>query len=211
MVTRMNAGTHRHLGLLLRLVPCSAIAFVFSFSAIAEAQTPAVPLKKVADLLQTQEPPVIFSSVRSSIRPENLSIHISLTRQRAWVWVGDELYLDSPISSGKRTGSTPKGQFLITEKDIDHRSSVYGDYVSVGSGKVVRSGVSRRIDGAPARTRFLGAPMKYFMRLTDDGVGMHVGKLPGYPASHGCVRLPEVVAKAIFEVAQKGTPVEITD
>ncbi len=49
--------------------------------------------------------------------------------------------------------------------------------------------------------------MLYFMRLTERGVGMHVGILPGYPASHGCIRLPEEMAKAIYQIAPLNTPV----
>ncbi len=55
----------------------------------------------------------------------------------------------------------------------------------------------------------LGAPMKWFMRLTWDGVGMHVGILPGYPASHGCIRLPEQAAAMIYAKVKTGTPVEV--
>ena len=51
--------------------------------------------------------------------------------------------------------------------------------------------------------------MKYFLRLSGMSFGLHVGQLPGYPASHGCVRLPEQVAKLLFQTATVGTPVTI--
>ena len=51
--------------------------------------------------------------------------------------------------------------------------------------------------------------MRYFMRLTDSGVGMHVGILPGYPASHGCIRLPAEIAPLIYSKVKLGTPVTI--
>jgi lipoprotein-anchoring transpeptidase ErfK/SrfK len=51
--------------------------------------------------------------------------------------------------------------------------------------------------------------MKWFLRLTDGGIGLHVGNLPGYPASHGCVRLPEPIAERIFRSVKLGTPVSI--
>ena len=54
-----------------------------------------------------------------------------------------------------------------------------------------------------------GTPRFYAMRLTDRGVGMHVGILPGYPASHGCVRLPEDIAALIYQKVKVGTPVVI--
>jgi hypothetical protein len=55
-------------------------------------------------------------------------------------------------------------------------------------------GVSIKVDSAPRGTRYRGARMKWFMRLTDRGVGIHMGILPGYPASHGCIRLPAYIA-----------------
>ena len=74
----------------------------------------------------------------------------------------------------------------------------------------MRAGVSLKIDSAPSGTHYEGAPMKWFMRLTNEGVGMHIGILPGYPASHGCVRLPAEIAPLIYSKVKVGTPVEIT-
>jgi lipoprotein-anchoring transpeptidase ErfK/SrfK len=96
------------------------------------------------------------------------------------------------------------------EKDANHRSSLYGDFVD-RKGRTVRAGVSARIDSAPSGTRFAGAPMKWFMRLTGDGVGMHIGILPGYPASHGCVRMPPDGAKLFYDRVKIGTPVKVGD
>ena len=56
-----------------------------------------------------------------------------------------------------------------------------------------------------------GAPMRYFCRLTDEGVGMHIGILPGYPASHGCIRLPENIAPLIYSKVRVGTSVRVED
>lgn len=120
----------------------------------------------------------------------------------------DIVYIDTPVSTGKRAGMTPKGNFTVTQKDKDHRSSVYGDFVDK-RGRTVRRGISLKVDSAPAGTRYVGAPMKFFCRLTGDGVGFHVGKLPGYPASHGCIRLPEEIAPLIFAKVKLGTPVQI--
>jgi len=142
--------------------------------------------------------------------PETSSILISLSKQRAYLMLGGEIAVDTPISSGKKSRMTPKGRFKVLQKDKDHRSSVYGSFVDL-KGRIVRSGVSTRIDSAPSGTRYVGAPMTYFLRLTDDGVGLHVGILPGYPASHGCVRLPAEIAPIFYAKARIGTPAEIVD
>jgi lipoprotein-anchoring transpeptidase ErfK/SrfK len=71
--------------------------------------------------------------------------------------------------------------------------------------------VSARIDSAPSGTHFQGAAMKWFLRLTGDGVGMHIGILPGYPASHGCVRESVEGAKLFYDHAKVGTHVDVGD
>jgi lipoprotein-anchoring transpeptidase ErfK/SrfK len=122
--------------------------------------------------------------------------------------VGSRVAVDSPISSGRRNGWTPKGSFQILEKDPNHFSNLYGNFVD-GTGTVIRSGVSSKIDSAPSGTHFRGAPMKYFLRLTPQGVGMHAGILPGYPASHGCIRLPVEMAQIIYSKVTLNTPVTV--
>ena len=167
--------------------------------------------KKASELIKKQDPPKVIPRVLEKATIDNVSIYISLSKQRAYLAVGDEVAVDSPISSGKRAGMTPAGDYKIIEKDSDHRSSVYGDFVSSRTGRVVRAGVSTRIDSAPSGTVYRGAPMKWFMRLTNDGVGMHKGILPGYPASHGCVRLPDEIAKLFYTKVKIGTPVSVGD
>ena len=71
--------------------------------------------------------------------------------------------------------------------------------------------LSARIDSAPSGTHFAGAAMKWFLRLTEDGVGMHVGILPGYPASHGCIRQSVDGAKLFYDYVKIGTPVDVGD
>jgi lipoprotein-anchoring transpeptidase ErfK/SrfK len=161
-------------------------------------------------LISRQPPAKIDKDVESRIGPENSTVLISISKQRAYVKVRgtDDVYIDSPVSTGKRTGSTPTGDFTVLEKDADHSSSLYGDFVD-RRGRTVRSGVSSRVDSAPSGTRFRGAPMKYFCRLTWNGVGMHVGVLPGYPASHGCIRLPADIAPLIYQKVKIGTPVSV--
>lgn len=164
--------------------------------------------KPAAQYLRKQDPPKIQKSLESAINPENSHVRISLSKQRAYLMVGEEVYIDTPISSGKKAGMTPTGSFRITEKDPDHRSSIYGDFVD-SKGRTVRAGVSLKVDSAPSGTRYRGAPMWWFMRLTNFGVGMHVGILPGYPASHGCIRLPADIAKMIYDKVKIGTRVVI--
>ena len=163
---------------------------------------------KPQTLIQRQPPAVFNRSAYDRLTPENASVLVSLSRQRVYVRAGDELAIDSPISSGKRAGMTPTGNFTVVQKDKNHRSSVYGNFVD-SQGRVVRAGVSSRIDTAPSGSHYEGAPMTYFMRLTWEGVGMHIGILPGYPASHGCIRLPPEVAAAMYARVRVGTPVQV--
>lgn len=167
--------------------------------------------KKAAELIKKQDPPKVIPRVLERTTPHNISIYISLSKQRAYFLVGDEIAVDTPISSGKRAGMTPAGNYTILEKDADHRSSLYGDFVNPRTGRVVRAGVSTQIDSAPSGTVYRGAPMRWFMRLTNGGVGMHTGILPGYPASHGCVRLPDEIAKLFYDRVTIGTPVTVGD
>lgn len=142
--------------------------------------------------------------------PDNATVLVSLSRQRAYVYSGNDLAIDTPISSGKKVGFTPTGNFMIMQKDPNHRSNIYGNFVD-SRGRVVRAGVSARIDSAPSGSHYQGAPMFYFMRLTSEGVGMHIGILPGYPASHGCIRLPAEIAPQIYARVKIGTPVQVTN
>jgi hypothetical protein len=187
-------------GIVLSLLRCASLAA----SDTIKSEKPGV--RPAAELIAAQEPGKVYHDVleKASIQP--LSIVVSLSKQRAYLMVGGKVAVDSPISSGRRNGWTPKGNFAVLEKDPEHRSSLYGNFVDK-IGHVVRSGVSSKIDSAPSGTHFSGAPMKYFLRLTPQGVGMHVGILPGYPASHGCIRLPQEMAQIIYTTVVLNTPV----
>ncbi len=165
-------------------------------------------MRKASELINKQAPININKSVYDSLTSDQSRVVVSLPKQRAYLLAGDQVAIDTPISSGKRAGMTPAGQFNVLEKDKDHRSSVYGDFKD-RAGRTVRSGISARIDSAPSGTHFVGAPMIWFMRLTGDGVGMHIGILPGYPASHGCIRMPSQSAEMFFNRVKIGTPVEV--
>ena len=165
-------------------------------------------MRKASELISRQEPIKINQAVYDGLTSGEARVVISLSKQRAYLLAGDQVAIDSPISSGKRAGMTPTGTFNISEKDKDHRSNIYGDFKD-RNGRTVRGGVSVRIDSAPSGTRFVGAPMLWFMRLTSDGVGMHVGILPGYPASHGCIRMPPQAAEMFFNKVKLGTQVRV--
>ena len=107
-------------------------------------------------------------------------VYVDLGRQRATVYRNGVRIGVSTISSGKDGYETPTGVFTILEKDKDHRSRTYDD-----------------------------APMPYQQRLTWKGVAMHAGNLPGFPASHGCVRLPMEFAKKLFTITPMGGTVVI--
>lgn len=169
---------------------------------------PRRPMRKAAELIHRQEPISVNERLLGEAVPGNTRVQVSLSKQRAYLLVGDQIVIDSPVSSGKRRGMTPTGDFTVLEKDPDHASSIYGDFVD-NRGRVVRAGVSTRIDSAPSGTRFVGSPMKWFMRLTWDGVGMHIGILPGYPASHGCIRMPPQAAAMFYQRVRIGTPVSV--
>jgi len=100
-----------------------------------------------------------------------VTVVVSLTEQRAYVYRNGIAIGVSTVSSGKKGRETPTGVFSILQKSVDHKSDLYNS-----------------------------APMPYMQRLTWDGIALHAGHLPGYPASHGCVRLPIEFAKKLFEV-----------
>ena len=111
-----------------------------------------------------------------------VSVLISLPDQRAYVFRGEKMIAASAVSTGKDGKETPVGTFTILEKKSFHRSNRYNN-----------------------------APMPYMQRLTWDGVALHAGQNPGFPASHGCVRLPASFAKRLFDATALGGVVQVTD
>lgn len=107
---------------------------------------------------------------------------VSLDEQRAYVYRNGIAIGLSTISSGKPGHETPTGVFTILQKDKDHRSNLYNS-----------------------------APMPYMQRLTWDGIALHGGSLPGHPASHGCVRLPQAFAQKLFGETRRGDTVVVAD
>lgn len=140
--------------------------------------------------------------------PGSPRIVIDLSAQRARYYKGGRLVGETPVATGRASHPTPTGTFKVTEKNLNHRSSWYGDYV-YPDGTVARADIDVRKDARPPGSRYLGASMKYFMRINGP-VGMHEGFLPGYPASHGCIRLPTQMAAIFFRETPLGTPVQVT-
>lgn len=117
------------------------------------------------------------------IAPEGpVVLVVSLDEQRAYVYRNGIAIGVSTISSGKAGKETPTGVFTILQKNKDHRSNLYND-----------------------------APMPYMQRLTWDGIALHGGHLPGYPASHGCVRLPQAFAEKLFGITRYGDSVVVAN
>lgn len=111
-----------------------------------------------------------------------VTVIISLKTQRAYAYRNGVPIGVSTVSTGKPGKETPTGVFTILQKAVEHRSNKYSN-----------------------------APMPFMQRLTWDGIAMHAGALPGYPASHGCVRLPARFAELLFGVTSLGLTVVITD
>jgi lipoprotein-anchoring transpeptidase ErfK/SrfK len=111
-----------------------------------------------------------------------LVLVVSLNNQTVTVYDDGKQIAKSPISSGVAGHPTPTGVFSILEKNRYHYSNLYG-----------------------------GAPMPFMQRVTNSGVALHAGDLPGYPASHGCIRLPYSFARSLFGITEIGARVIISD
>ena len=141
--------------------------------------------------------------------PGRPRIVVHLGEQKAYFYKGNHLVGETVISSGKHGFSTPPGRYSVIEKDKNHVSSEYGDYVDRDN-NVLKPNIDVREDERPPGARFDGARMPYFMRLRG-GYGMHAGYVPPYRASHGCIRLPERMARHFFNAAPEGTTVIVKE
>jgi lipoprotein-anchoring transpeptidase ErfK/SrfK len=133
-------------------------------------------------------------------------VEIDLEQQTAYLIRGRQIVLASPISTGRSGHLTETGAFKIIEKERNHFSSLYGKIVDARRRTVVADADADM--AVPRGGKFVPAPMRYFMRF-HDATGMHAGYLPGYPASHGCVRMLEQNAIAFFNAIEVGTPVHV--
>lgn len=137
-------------------------------------------------------------------------IVIALGAQRAYFYRGDKVVGEAKISSGRSGFETPPGTYRVIQKDKDHVSNLYGDFVDEFSEEVVKSNVDISKENPPEGALFRGAKMPYFLRF-HSGYGLHAGRLPGRRASHGCVRLPAFMAQHFFNNSEVGTPVVVVD
>jgi lipoprotein-anchoring transpeptidase ErfK/SrfK len=110
-----------------------------------------------------------------------LIIAVSIEQQKVRVYDANGLFAESPVSTGMKGHSTPMGVFSVIQKHKMHRSNIYS-----------------------------GAPMPYMQRITWSGVALHAGVLPGYPASHGCIRMPTAFAVKMWNWTRMGARVIIT-
>ncbi len=111
-------------------------------------------------------------------------IVVNLSQQRACAYEGGRTVFCGNISTGKPGHRTPNGHFRVLEKDIDHVSSKYPEPNG-------------------------GAKMHYMLRLTSSGIAMHLGYVPNYPASHGCIRMQSGFAQQMYNWAHVGVPVRV--
>ena len=188
----------------MKTTACAAGALVLLF---AGAACTTVPPKKPLPTAVVAKPEPKHSYWIGDGVTGAPSIKIVLSEQRAYFYKGDKLVGESVISSGKKGFETPPGTYKVIQKDKDHVSNIYGDYVDA-TGAIVQKNVDVTKDPLPKGATFQGAKMPFFLRFTG-GYGMHAGYLPGYAASHGCVRMPFSMAEHFFEATDEGTPVTV--
>lgn len=146
----------------------------------------------------------------SQLDPAYSRILLDTTKQRGMLMMGDQVAMDYPISSGRSTHPSPLGRFAVLEKIVDKRSNRYGRIYDV-AGTLVSADADATTDPIPEGGKFEGAFMKYWMRFTWDGVGHHIGPIPGSrrPVSHGCIRGYHKAMPEVFAKVKVGTPVTI--
>jgi len=149
---------------------------------------------------------LVFGLAAAKLSAQRTVVIINLSEQAAYLVEDGRLAFISPIASGKDGWGTPTGSFRVMRKDLNHRSGNFG-LVSDSYGRVVNSNATPG-SYIPPGCHYTPAPMPYFMEFSKY-VGMHAGFLPGYPASHGCVRMPRDLAAAFFARVQVGTPVKV--
>lgn len=156
-------------------------AFLISVTPVASAQPAKHPNVSLVEKAERLKPGQFIWNPGAE-SSGSLFLVVELTAQRVMLYRDGVPVAASTISTGSKGRETPTGAFTILQKEIMHRSRTYDD-----------------------------APMPYMQRLTIKGVAMHAGHLPGYPASHGCIRLPKGFAKLLYGVTTIGTPVLVID
>jgi len=137
-------------------------------------------------------------------------IEVSIDEQKARFYSGDKEVGWTTVASGVHRYPTPVGTFAVLEKVQNKKSNLYGKIYNK-NGKLVKRNAKMGVDSIPEGGHFRGAPMPYFLRLTNDGIGMHAGPIPrpGNRASHGCIRMPKKFAPVLYRYVDVGTSVTI--
>jgi L,D-transpeptidase catalytic domain len=159
--------------LLLALLDGAGIYHLVKSEAAAKAARAAqlqIAAKPPAPIIPPPPAMIHPPSVEAMLQSGTLIV-ISKKSQHMFVFSDGAFWASTPISTGKRRHETPSGVFPILQKHKLHRSNIYS-----------------------------GAPMPYMQRLTWTGIALHAGWVPGYPASHGCVRVPRAFAQALFKL-----------
>jgi hypothetical protein len=138
----------------------------------------------------------------------NSWLKIDLATQRGKLMNGDQVVIDYPICSGRKSHPTPTGTFKILEKVVDKSSNKYGRIYDA-EGKVVNSDADITKDPVPEGGKFVGAPMRYWKRLTWDGVGHHIGPVKRVPVSHACIRGPSKIMPIVYSKLAVGSKVVV--
>lgn len=138
----------------------------------------------------------------------NSWLRIELATQRAMLMNGDQVVVDYPISSGRKSHPTPPGTYQILEKIVDKSSNKYGRLYDA-EGKLLNGDANAFTDPIPEGGKFVGAPMRYWMRLTWDGVGHHIGPVKRYPVSHACIRGPQQIMPKVYSKLAVGSKVVV--
>lgn len=147
-----------------------------------QAMRDGTPLAVKSQKLSQPAPRIYPSGLNAETKDATRSVVVDIKAQRAYLFVGGKLAFETPVSTGAKGRRTPRGIFTITEK--------------------MRQG---------KRSTLYHCAMPYWNRLDQSAIGMHTGHLPGYPASHGCIRLPGESARLLFDHMPKGTAVEVVD
>jgi hypothetical protein len=176
--------------LALALAAAGALALMPAAPALASLETPEAKSEAADAALMAR---LHMEEVFGSKRPKNgqylwrkgdfagdPTVIISLGEQMAYLYRGDQLVAVSTVSTGTEKNPTPTGIFSVLAKKPMHRSIKYDN-----------------------------APMPFMQRIDEYGVALHAGHLPGYPASHGCIRLPAEFAKRLYGVTDLGATVMI--
>jgi lipoprotein-anchoring transpeptidase ErfK/SrfK len=137
------------------------------------------PVEPLPPLPPPPPPPPPPPTPREALE-DGVLIVVSIASQKMFVFRKGELWDSSKVSTGKPGHDTPEGVFPILQKKAMHRSNLYDD-----------------------------APMPFMQRLTWGGVALHAGRVPGYPASHGCIRLPREFAKKLYGITRFGSTIVV--